>query len=185
MNKTAFLAFGLLAGGAIGAGATYGLLGLGPHSPEQPYADEQGRTITSLSAEDVADLTAGRGWGLAKPAEFNNYPGPAHVIEHADALALDTDQRARIDASFEAMQSRARTLGLQLIEAEKALDTAFVDKTITREKLADLLAGAAHARADLRQVHLAAHLEVTPVLNDGQKAKYAELRGYGSGHKGH
>ena len=35
----------------------------------QPYAGQQSREIAALSAQDVEDLLAGRGWGLAKPAE--------------------------------------------------------------------------------------------------------------------
>ena len=63
----------------------------------QPYVGLQSRTIKALSAEQIADLRAGRGMGFALPAELNGYPGPLHVIELADqppwtlkgGLALD------------------------------------------------------------------------------------------------
>ena len=36
--------------------------------------------------------------GLAKAAELNHYPGPAHVLTLATELALTPDQKARTDA---------------------------------------------------------------------------------------
>ena len=67
---------------------TVGALALSVSAPAQhgPYAGEQQRAIKSLSEKDIADLQAGQGMGLAKAAELNGYPGPAHVLEHADAL---------------------------------------------------------------------------------------------------
>ncbi len=185
MKNVSLLAVGALTGAVLSVGAVVLVDGMTNHGADQPYADEQGRMISSLSAEDVADLTAGRGWGLAKPAEFNGYPGPAHVIEFADGLDLTVEQREAVDASFGAMQAEARRLGLDLIEAEKALDAAFVDGSVDGEKLAALLASAGDIRSRLREAHLAAHLEVAPLLSTAQKARYAELRGYHGGHGGH
>jgi Spy/CpxP family protein refolding chaperone len=175
-----------LAGGAAGASFAPALLGgaHGGHGANQPYRDEQGRPITSLSAEDVEQLEAGAGWGLAKPAEFNGYPGPAHVLEFTDELGLTEEQLTGIQASFASMQARAKTLGTDLIEAEKALDGAFIDGIVTPGILQTRLEAVEAVRADLRQTHLAAHLEVTPLLTNEQREKYDELRGYG-GHSGH
>ncbi len=53
-----------------------------------PYAGEQSRSIKSLSKEDVADYIDGKGMGFAKAAELNGYPGPKHVLELAEQLAL-------------------------------------------------------------------------------------------------
>ena len=39
--------------------------------PAQPYAGMQTRQIKALSAEQIADLKAGRGMGLAMAAELN------------------------------------------------------------------------------------------------------------------
>ncbi|MBT2326834.1 hypothetical protein J7E62_31490 [Variovorax paradoxus] len=74
---------------------TIGALALSVSAPAQhgPYAGEQQRAIKSLSEKDIADLQAGQGMGLAKAAELNGYPGPAHVLEHADALQLTAVQR--------------------------------------------------------------------------------------------
>ena len=46
-----------------------------------PYAGQESRRIKSLSEQDIAELRAGRGWGLAKAAELNGMPGPAHLLE--------------------------------------------------------------------------------------------------------
>lgn len=48
---------------------------------QQPYANLQTRSIKTLSDQQIADLNAGRGMGLALAAELNGYPGPIHAIE--------------------------------------------------------------------------------------------------------
>ena len=80
-----------------------------------PYAGLQMRPIKSLSAQQVADLSSGRGMGLALAAELNGYPGPSHVLELADNLDLTTEQRARVQALFDAMKAEAMPLGAMLI----------------------------------------------------------------------
>jgi hypothetical protein len=72
----------------------------------------QTRPIKALSEQQVADLQAGRGMGLALPAELNGYPGPAHVLELADKLGLSADQRASVHPSF--LATAHRVLPLQL-----------------------------------------------------------------------
>jgi len=53
------------------------------------------RTVKVLSEQQITDLKTGRGMGLALAAEFNDYPGPSHVLELADALQLSDEQRRR------------------------------------------------------------------------------------------
>ena len=65
---------------------------------QSPYAGMQTRAIKALSDQQIADLRAGRGMGMALPAELNGYPGPAHVLELADKLELTPDQRASVQA---------------------------------------------------------------------------------------
>jgi hypothetical protein len=48
---------------------------------QQPYAGLQNRSIKTLSDQQIADLNAGRGMGLALAAKLNGYPGPLHAIE--------------------------------------------------------------------------------------------------------
>ena len=54
---------------------------------QTPYAGLQQRPVKALSDQQLADLRAGRGMGLALAGELNGYPGPLHVIELADQLA--------------------------------------------------------------------------------------------------
>ena len=84
-----------------------------PHpadAQQQPYAGLEGRQVKALSDQQLADLRAGRGMGLALPAELNGYPGPMHVLENADRLDLSPGQRERTQRLFEAMGAAWRTL---------------------------------------------------------------------------
>src|SRR5262249_12751906 len=73
-----------------------------PNPPASPYAGMEHRALKALSEQQIVDLKAGRGMGLALAAELNGYPGPAHVLELADALHLSDDQRTKTKALFEA-----------------------------------------------------------------------------------
>ena len=64
-----------------------------------PYAGLETREIKALSPEQIEDLRAGRGMGLALAAELNGYPGPVHVIELVAPLALSEAQRADVEGS--------------------------------------------------------------------------------------
>src|SRR6476659_5183547 len=68
---------------------------------QQPYAGLQNRPIKTLSDQQIADLNAGRGMGLALAAELNGYPGPIHTIELEDKLHLSPAQVAQLRALFE------------------------------------------------------------------------------------
>jgi Spy/CpxP family protein refolding chaperone len=145
---------------------------------QTPYAGMQARPIKALSEQQVADLGAGRGMGLALAAELNGYPGPSHVLELADRLELSADQRARIKALFDSMKAEALPLGSKLIEQEADLDKQFATRTVTPESLKASTAAAAITQGELRETHLKYHLSTVDVLSPGQMHRYAELRGY-------
>jgi Spy/CpxP family protein refolding chaperone len=148
---------------------------------QQPYAGFEGRPIKALSEQQVADLRAGRGMGLALAAELNGYPGPMHVLELADALDLSGQQRAKMQELFAAMKAEAIPLGEKLIAEEAELDRAFADKTITPASLAASTDAIGTTHAALRQAHLKYHLFTIEVLTPAQVQRYAELRGYKTG----
>jgi Spy/CpxP family protein refolding chaperone len=152
--------------------------GSGGGPPAAPYAGQERRAVTSLSEQDIADLEAGRGWGLAKPAEINGFPGPLHVLELADALRLTPEQRTMVQKVYEAMKANAQNLGARYIAAEKALDAAFKAEAAAASLISERVGEAEKLRAQLRLTHLLAHVEVAPVLTPDQIQKYAELRGY-------
>jgi Spy/CpxP family protein refolding chaperone len=150
---------------------------------QTPYAGMQGRSIKALSDQQIADLNAGRGMGLALAAELNGYPGPSHVLELADKLNLTADQRASMQRLFDAMKDEAMPLGSKLIEQEAELDRQFASRTVTPESLKTSTAAVAATQGILRETHLKYHLSTGSILTPAQMTKYAELRGYGSGHK--
>ena len=145
-----------------------------------PYAGQEARDIKALSSQEVADYLAGRGAGLAKAAELNGYPGPAHVLELAAQLKLDADQKAKTEALFEKMHGRAVALGKDLVEEERALDRLFATHAMTPDALERSLARIARLQGRIREAHLEAHLEQVSLLSRQQVAEYARLRGYES-----
>jgi hypothetical protein len=90
--------------------------------PATPYAGQQARQIKALSEEDIAALRRGEGMGMAKAAELNGYPGPAHVLGLATQLGLTPDQFQQVTAIFERMSAAAKPLGGELIAREQVLD---------------------------------------------------------------
>lgn len=151
------------------------------HSGMSPHAGAQDREIASLSHRTIAAIRKGTGWGLALPAEVNDAPGPRHVLDLAEPLALSDDQVIKITEIFEEMRRAALSRGEDFIAAERALEDAFVRGDLDQARLAELVERAGKARSDLRLVHLSAHLKTVPVLSDEQIERYAELRGYSGG----
>lgn len=121
--------------------------------------------------------------GLALAAELNGYPGPSHVLELADTLDLSAEQRAEMRRLFDSMKAEARLLGSKLIEQEADLDNQFANRIITPESLKASTAAVAATQGMLRETHLKYHLSTGNILTAAQMKKYAELRGYGGGHK--
>jgi hypothetical protein len=162
---------------AILAGAA---LAVGPRSASvaEGYVGQETRDIKALSADDVADLLNGRGMGLAKAAELNHYPGPLHVLQFADQLALTPDQRRAVEASFQRMSDAAKPLGATLVERERALDRGFADQRMTAPELTAATAEIGALQGQLRAAHLGAHLEMRAILSADQIARYDALRGY-------
>lgn len=166
-------------------GAVFGAL-LVTAAPAEPaldstYAGQHLRDIKALSADDVDGLLSGRGMGFAKAAELNGYPGPLHVLELAEELELTAEQRSRTEDLFRSMQAGAKALGRALVAEELELDELFASAQVTPERLTASLDRIAAVQAQLRRVHLEAHLEQFRILTPGQNDRYAELRGYGDG----
>lgn len=148
------------------------------HHGHSPYADQQQRRVKALGDQQIGDLRAGRGMGLALPAELNGYPGPLHVLELGEQLHLTTDQRQRVQALYDTMKVEAISVGEKLIASETALDRQFAERTISPAGLAELTSQIGAAQGELRAVHLKYHLTTAEVLTTEQMRRYAELRGY-------
>ncbi|MBT8401523.1 MAG: periplasmic heavy metal sensor [Rhodothermia bacterium] len=150
------------------------------HDPSHhsAYADFADRDVKALSGEQIEQLLAGEGMGMALPAELNGYPGPKHVLELAEPLELTAEQRAETQKLFHAMKEEATSLGQEIVEAEKTLDDEFSSHQITAEKLDSLTAHIAALQGRLRAAHLHAHLAQVEILTHPQRHKYNTLRGY-------
>jgi hypothetical protein len=146
---------------------------------QSPYAGMQTRPIKALSEQQVADLKAGRGMGLALAAELNGYPGPAHLLELADKLDLAADQRSKLQELFASMKQEALPIGAKLLEQEAELDREFVSHTITAESLKSSTAAIAATQGILRETHLKYHLSTAALVTQSQMQRYSDLRGYG------
>ena len=148
-------------------------------TPASPYVGQEARDIKALSAEEVKGYLSGKGMGLAKAAELNGYPGPAHVLELASQLSLTPAQRARTEALLASMEAKAVSLGRALVDEERRLDQLFATKSVTAENLSPSLDAIGALQAKVRGAHLEAHLAEVEILTPEQNARYARLRGYG------
>lgn len=148
------------------------------HSHKSKYAGEEKREIKSLSATDIDELQNGEGWGLAKAAELNGVPGPAHLLEMKEEIALSSEQTRAIKDIYRQMKQEAVPLGFELIELERELNNHFANRTITNELLRQILQKIAQVHRQLRYVHLSAHLKTPDILKPEQIMLYNKLRGY-------
>lgn len=144
-----------------------------------PYAGQEVREIKALSAQEIDDLRQGRGMGLAKAAELNSYPGPAHVLEMADKLGLNDRQVTSLTDVKARMSKEAAVLGSRILEREEALDRMFVEGRADKGLVEAVSLEIGQLQGRLRAVHLVAHVETKALLTGVQVRRYDALRGYG------
>lgn len=142
------------------------------------YSGMETRRVKALSDEQIADLEAGRGMGLALAAELNFYPGPSHVLELAEALGLAKEQMSRTKELLDQMKAETIPIGKRIVEEETELDRLFVEKKINQANLSDQTKRIANAQGALRAAHLRYHIEMAELLSPEQIDRYSELRGY-------
>ena len=151
----------------------------GMQSEETPeHANEEKLPIKSLSEEDIEELKRGGGWGLAKAAELNGYPGPAHLLELKDKIPLDPEQVEKLQTIYDRMTQEAKLEGESFIAYERKLDEEFRTGTVNDGLLQTALGYIEEARRKLRYIHLSAHLEATRIVTSEQIERYNILRGY-------
>jgi hypothetical protein len=154
-------------------------------SDQSPYVGEEVRSIKSLSENEIASLRNGEGMGFAKLAELNHFPGPKHVLDVANELGLSPQQIAETKSLYEEMRRDAVLLGEKIVAAESGLDTDFEQGTISAESLEAALLQIGYLQAQLRNVHLRAHLSQAQLLKPEQIQEYDALRGYGATSQDH
>jgi len=147
---------------------------------QSKYAGQERRTIKSLSPDDITELQNGAGWGLAKAAELNGVPGPAHLLELKQEIGLTSSQIEKIQLIHKQMKTDAIELGKRLIAQELELEKRFQTDIPSAEELKSMLNALGVTRAQLRFVHLVTHLKTPDILSDEQIKTYNQLRGYAS-----
>ena len=160
----------------------------GPHQGHgqlgSSYAALASRTVKAPSDEQISDLRAAKGMGLALAAELNGYPGPLHVLQLADQLGLTPLQRAEMQHQADEMKRDARALGEEVIALETELDRQFASRSITPVGLDDITGRIGQKQAALRSAHPKYHLSTVATLSSAQVRQYNVLRGY-EGHQSH
>lgn len=128
----------------------------------------------SLTPRDIRQLREGRGMGLARVAGVNGYPGPMHVLRQVGELGLSEEQVADSEAIRNRVHQRSREIGERIIEAEARLNALFEAGSVDRDAMRGLVSEIAGLRAELRTVHLEAHLEQADILTEEQLEKVGE-----------
>jgi Spy/CpxP family protein refolding chaperone len=130
----------------------------------------------ACSAEFDQVVGEGRGFGLAFAADQNGYPGPMHVLELKDRLQLTADQETKAQALMQAMFAESKPKGARLLDAEAKLRRLFADRTADDPAVRAAVADVERARAEVRLVHLLAHLKTRAILTEDQRRIYHEAR---------
>ena len=143
-----------------------------------PYVEQLNSPVRGLSSSEVDNLLNGKGAGYARMAELNGYPGLRHVLDLSSQLNLSSQQETEIQAAFEQMQSRAKTIGKTIVSKEQELGESFALGKITNIELEKQTEELAKLYGELRKTHLQAHLEINPLLSTEQIKKYNQIRGY-------
>jgi Spy/CpxP family protein refolding chaperone len=149
------------------------------HGHHSPYAGQERRAVKGMSDDEAKQYLSGAGMGYARAAELNGYPGPMHVLELADKLALTPEQRAATQKLMETHKAEARAVGARRVAAEKALDELFSSRSADEKRVAEAVRAAAQLEGEYRLTHLDTHLKMRALLSDHQVAQYTRLRGYG------
>jgi Spy/CpxP family protein refolding chaperone len=157
-----------------------------PHGERRDHHDAHGhdhgagaaphRRVEAYQQEFDQVVAGGRGFGLAFAADQNGYPGPLHVLEAKDRLDLTPAQEARVTALYDAMLAEARARAAALAAAEARLRRLFAAGAADAPAVRAAVGAAEAARAEVRLVHLLAHVETRDVLTETQRRAYHELR---------
>ncbi|HEX2713462.1 MAG TPA: Spy/CpxP family protein refolding chaperone [Candidatus Acidoferrales bacterium] len=146
------------------------------HSPANAAAEEGHHACLE---QERAAFERGEGFGAALVADRNGYPGPRHVLELRSELKLTPEQESALEKLFTQMHEQAVARGKEVLVAEEKLEAMFAQDRAEAE-LREQAYRVATLRAELRWVHLAAHLAARKLLTSEQLAAYQQLR-HGSG----
>ena len=126
--------------------------------------------------EERQAIENGEGFGMALAADRNGYPGPKHILELREQLGLTPAQQAQAQQLFDRMRADALAAGRKLLDKESELERHFASAAAGTARVRRLLEESAGLRAELRWVHLSAHLAARDLLTSEQRARYHALR---------
>ena len=118
----------------------------------------------------------GRGFGMAFAADQNGYPGPLHVLELKERLALTPEQQRSMQTLMDGMFAEARPAGARLLEAEARLRALFAETRADEAAVRAAVADVENRRAHVRLVHLLTHLRTRDLLTPEQRSAYQAAR---------
>jgi hypothetical protein len=122
-----------------------------------------------------AAIERGEGFGMALAADRNGYPGPKHILELKKELQLTPQQETAVQKLFAEMKQKAIARGKELLAAEERLEEYFVEGR-SADELREETYRVSSLRAELRWVHLSAHLAAKKLLTREQVHTYMRLR---------
>ena len=140
-----------------------------------PAIDAHRRVDLLLDEADKV-LASGRGFGLAFAADQNGYPGPMHALELREQLGLTAEQVSALETLTQSMFDAARPRSRDLLDAEERLRRMFADGAATEAQIGSIVGEIERARADVRLIHLRAHLRTFDVLTAPQRQLYGQIR---------
>jgi len=134
------------------------------------------RHAASAGQDENIELLSGAGMGQSRVADDHGYPGPRHTLDLASDLLLTPQQRSSIEAIHVGMKRDAVQLGQAIVAAELRLTALFAENRATEAAVQAQVEAIVALRADLRVIHLHAHLRTSAQLTAAQRARYAQLR---------
>jgi len=137
----------------------------------------------TIVPSDREELLKGLGMRQASYAEENGYPGPKHVLDLKDELGLTHEQLMKTGALEKVISSSAVVKGAEIVQAEEELNKLFAAGKVNEKLLRSKVEEVGKLRADLRFIHLQAHVRMKQILTVEQLKRYAELRGHESQHQ--
>ena len=129
----------------------------------------------SCADEERAAIERGEGFGMAGPADRNGYPGPKHALELRKELKLSAEQIAALEKLQAGMTEKAIARGKEMFSAEARLEEMFREGR-TEADLREQSFRMDSLHAELRWVHLSAHLAARALLTPEQVGAYQRIR---------
>lgn len=130
---------------------------------------------------EIQDLLDGEGITVSHDGELNQYPGPRQVLAASGELNLSAQQKAKIQGIYDRMRLDTVTVGRAIQEQERELEQLI--STGGSTAAADIVVReVAEKHQKMRDIHIAAHMQVKSQLTPEQLEDYHRLHAHQSAH---